>query len=156
MNVTSARLCLLLYWYFWRFSQPVQSLSLIWFFATPWTVAGQASLSFIISQDLLKLMSIESMMPSNHLVFCCPILLLTLIFPSIWVFSNELAFHIMWPKYWNFSISPLINVQDWFPLGLTGLISSESKGLSRVSPNTTVQKHQILGTQPSLWLVDSH
>jgi len=73
---------------------------------TPWTAACQASLSFIISQSLLKLMSIESVMPSNHLILCCPLLLLPSIFPSIRVFSNELALLIRWLEYWSFSISP--------------------------------------------------
>ena len=77
-------------------------------FATPWTVACQASLSITNSQSLLKLMSIESVMPSNHRILCCPLILLPSIFPSIRVFSNELALCIRWPKYWsfNFSISP--------------------------------------------------
>jgi len=70
-----------------------------------WTAAGQASLSFIISRSLLNLMSIESMITSNHLILCHPLLLLPSIFPSIRVFSNELALHIRWPKYWNFSLS---------------------------------------------------
>ena len=83
----------------------VHSLSCVWFFATPWTAARQASLSFTISQSLLKLMSIESMMPSNHFILCCPLLLLPLIFPSIRVFSNESALRIKWPKYWSFSFS---------------------------------------------------
>ena len=90
--------------------------------AVPWTVTCQASLSFTISWSLLKLMSIESMMPSNHLILCHPLLLL-LIFPSISVFSNELALHIMWPKYWSFIISPsneysgLVSFRiDWFDL----------------------------------------
>ena len=74
--------------------------------ATPWTAARQASLSFIISQSLLKLMSIELMMPSNHLILCLPSLLLHSIFPSIRVFSSESVLHIRWPKYWSFSISP--------------------------------------------------
>ena len=73
---------------------------------TPWTAACQASLSFTISQNLLKLTSIESVMPSNHLILCCPFLLLPSIFPSIRVFYNELALCIRWPKYWSFSISP--------------------------------------------------
>ena len=73
--------------------------------ATPWTAACQASLSFTISQNLLKLMSIESMMPSNHHVLCCPLFLLPSIFPSIRVFSSESALHIRWPKCWNFSFS---------------------------------------------------
>ena len=73
---------------------------------TPWTAACQAPPSSTISQSLLKLMSIESMMTSNHLILCCPLLLLPLIFPSIRVFSNELVLHIRWPKYWSFSITP--------------------------------------------------
>ena len=91
--------------------------------ATPWTAACQASLSITTSQSLLKLKSIESVMPSNHLIFCQPHLLLPSDFPSISVFSNESAFHIRWPKYWNFSISPsneypgLISFRiDWLDL----------------------------------------
>ena len=86
----------------------LQSLSCIWLFVTPWTAAHQASLSFTISWSLLKFMSIESVMPSNHLILCRPLLLPPSIFPSIRVFSNELALCIRWPKYWNFifSISP--------------------------------------------------
>ena len=85
----------------------VQSLSHVLLFATPWSAAHQASLSFTISWSLLKLMSIESVMPSNHLILCCP-LLMPSVFPSIRVFSNELALCIRWPKYWSFSfiISP--------------------------------------------------
>ena len=103
----------------------VQSLSCVQLFASPWTAAHQASLSFTISWSLLKLMSIESMMPSNHLVLCPPLLLPPLIFPSIRVFSNELALCIRWPKYWNFSFSitpsneysGLISFRmDWFDL----------------------------------------
>ena len=75
-------------------------------FATPWTAAHQTSLTFTISWSLLKLMSIESVMPSNHLILCCPHRLLPSIFPSIRVFSNESALHTRWPKYWSFSISP--------------------------------------------------
>ena len=86
----------------------VQSLSQVWLFATPWTAARQASLSITNPWSLLKLMSIESVMPSNHLILCCPLLLLPSIFPSIRVFSNESVLHIRWPKYWSFSfnISP--------------------------------------------------
>ena len=84
----------------------VQSLSHVWLFATPWTAAHQASLSITNSQNLLKPMSVESVMPSNHLVLCRPLLLLPSIFPSIRVFSKELALRIRWPKYWSFSISP--------------------------------------------------
>ena len=101
----------------------VQSLSRVWLFVTPWTAAHQASLSFTISRRLLKFMSIESIMPSNYLILCGPLLLLPLIFPSIRVFSNELALHIRWPKYWSFSFSPsneysgLISFRiDWFNL----------------------------------------
>ena len=91
--------------------------------ATRWTAAGRVSLSFTISCSLLKLMSIESVMQSNHLILCFPLLLLPPIFPSIRVFSNESVFHIKWPKYWSFSISPsneysgLISFRtDWFDL----------------------------------------
>ena len=86
----------------------VQSLNGVWLFVTPWTTARQASLSITNSHSLLKLMSIESVMPSNHLILCCPLLLLPSVFPSIRVFSNESALHIRWPKYWSFSfnISP--------------------------------------------------
>ena len=86
----------------------VQSLSRVWLFATPWTAARQASLSITNSQSLLKLMSVESVMPSNHLIFCHPLLLLPSIFPSIRVFSNESTLCMRWPKYWSFSfnISP--------------------------------------------------
>ena len=86
----------------------VQLLSCVQLFATPWTAACQASLSFTISWSLLKLMCIKSVMPSNHLIFCRPLLLLPSIFPSIKVFSNKSALRIRWPKYWSFifSISP--------------------------------------------------
>ena len=95
----------------------VQSLSRVQFFATPWAAARQAFLSFTISRSLLKLMSIESMMPSNYLVLCHPLLLLPSIFPSIRVFSNELALLIRWPKYWSFSF--IINPSNEY----SGLIS---------------------------------
>ena len=101
----------------------VKSLSRVWLFATPWTAACQASLSFINSQSFLKLMSIESVMPSNHLILCHSLLLLPSIFPSIRVFSNESILPIRWPKYWSFSVSPsseysgLISLRiDWFDL----------------------------------------
>ena len=83
----------------------VQSLSPVQLFVTPWTAARQASLSITNSQSLLKLMSIESVMPSNHLIFCCPLLLLPSVFPSISIFSNESVLRIRWPKYWSFSLS---------------------------------------------------
>ena len=93
---------------------------------------SQAPLSFTISWSLVRFMSIKSVTRCNHLILCCPLLLLSSIFPSIRVFSNELALRIRWLKYWSFSfsISPTMNIQDWFPLGLTGLISFPSKGLS--------------------------
>ena len=101
----------------------VQSLSRVRLFATPWTAARQASLSITNSWSLLKLMSIESVMPSNHFIFCHPLILPPSIFPSIRVFSNEPALYIRWPKYWSFSISPsneysgLISFRiDWFDL----------------------------------------
>ena len=83
----------------------VQLLSRVWRFATPWTTAHQASLSITNSRRLLKLMSIASVMPSNHLILCRPLLLLPSIFPSLRVFSNESVLHIRWPKYWSFSFS---------------------------------------------------
>ena len=83
----------------------VQWLNCVWLFVTPWTAARQASLSFIISWSLFKLMSIGSVIPSNHLLLFHPFLLLPSIFPSIRVFSNDLALHIRWPKYWSFSLS---------------------------------------------------
>ena len=85
---------------------------------TPWTAAHQASLSFTISWGLFKLMSIESVMPSNHLVLCCPLLLLPSIFPSIRVFSNESGLHIRWPKYWSFSIGPSNEYSRWMSLNI--------------------------------------
>ena len=89
---------------------------------TPWTVAHQASLSITNSQSLLKLMSIELVMPSNCLILCCPLPLLPSMFPSIKVLSIESILLISWPKYWSFSfsISPSKKIQDWFPLGLDG------------------------------------
>ena len=91
-----------------KLTHSVQSLSHVQLFATPWTAARQVSLSITNSQSLLKVMSIESVMPSNHLILCHPLLLLPSIFLSIRVFSNESALHVRWPKYWNFgfSISP--------------------------------------------------
>ena len=115
-------------------SQSVQSLSRVRLFETPWTAARQASLSITNSRSLLKLMSIESVMPCNHLILCHPLLLLPSIFPSIRVFSSESVLRTRWPKYW-ISASPSalpMNIQDWFPLGWTGWRSLQSKGLSRV------------------------
>ena len=133
---------------FYLFSS-VQSLSRVRLFATPWTAARQASLSITNSRSSPKPMCIELVMPSSHLILCRPLLLLPSIFPSIRVFSNESALRIRWPKYWSFSfnISPSNDTQDWSPLGWTGWISLQSKGLSRVFSNTTVQKHQFFGAQ---------
>ena len=123
----------------------VESLSHVQLFATLWTVTCQASLSFTISWNLLRLKSIESVMPSNHLILCHPLLLLPSIIPSIRVFFNELALRIRWPKYWSFSFSfsPSNEYSGLISLGWTGWISLQSKGLSRVFSNTTVQKHQF-------------
>ena len=130
----------------------VQSLSRVRLFAAPRTAARQASLSITNSRSLLKLMSIELVMPSNHLIFCCPLLLLPSIFPSIRVFSNESILSIRWPNYWSFSFnislsneySGLISFRmDWFDL-------LSVQGTLRVFSNTTVQKHQFCGTQLSL------
>ena len=124
----------------------VQSLNRVWLFATPWTAACQASLSFTISQSLLKLMSIESVMPSNHLNLCRP-LLLPSIFPSTRVFPKELVLRIRCSEYWSFSFSVrpfneysgLISFRmDWFDL----LAVQETQ---RVFSNTTIQKHQFFG-----------
>ena len=126
----------------------VQLLSCVWLFATPWTAAHQASLSITISQSLLKLISIESVMPSSCLVLFHS-LLLPSIFPSTRVFSNESAFESGDQNREgsaSASVLPLY-IQDGFPLGLTGLISLQSKGLLRVFSNTTVQKHQFFSTQ---------
>ena len=117
--------------------------------ATPWTAACQASLSIITSWSLLKLMSIKSVMPSNHLILCHPLLLLPSIFPSIRVFFNDPDGQSTGAAA-SASVLPM-NIQDWFPLGLTGWISLQSKGFSKVFPNTTVQKHQFFGPQLSLW-----
>ena len=123
-----------------KFMNSVQSLSHVQLFVTPWTEAHKASLSITNSRSLLKLMSIESVMPSNHLILCPPLLLLPSIFPKIKIFSNESALRIRWPKYWSFSfsISPF-NKHPGLIFRMTGWISLQSKGLSRVFSNTTVQ-----------------
>ena len=142
-------------WYshlFQNFLQFIVILSHVQLFANPWTAACQASLSITNSWSLPKFMSIESVMPSNQLILCCSLLFLPSIFPSIRVFSNESVLCISWPKYWNFSFSVSVlpmNIQEWFPLGLTIWISFQSKGISRVFSNTTVQKHHFFGAQLS-------
>ena len=129
----------------------VQALSHVQLFVTPWTAALQASLSITNSWSLLKLTSIESVMPSNHLILCRP-LLLPSIFPSIRVFPVTQFFASGGQSIGvsaSASVLP-VNIQDWFPLGLTSWISSQSKGLSRVFSNTTVQNHEFFGAQFSL------
>ena len=126
--------------------------SCVQLFVTLWTIECQASLSITNSQSLLKLMSIELVMSSNHLILCHPLLLLPSIFPSIRVFSKEPVLRIRWPNYWSFTSSSVLpmNIRNWFHLALTGLISLQSKRLSRVFSNTTVQKHQFVSAYRSL------
>ena len=105
--------------------------------------------------EFAKLTSIESVMPSNHLILCQPLVLLPSIFPSIRAFSSESVLCIRWPEYGvsaSASVLPM-NIQDWFPLGWMGWLSLQSKGLSRVFSNTTVKKHQFFGAQLSLWSI---
>ena len=130
----------------------VQSLSCVWLFAIPGIAAHQASLSITNSWSLHKFMFIESVMPFHHLILCCPLLLPPSIFPSIRVFSNESALYIRWPKYWSFSfnINPSNEHPGQSPLGWTGCISLQSKGLSRVFSNMTIQKHKFFNAQLSL------
>ena len=133
----------------------VQSLNCVWLFGTLWTTAHQASLSITNSQSLLKFMFIKLVMPSNHLILCHHLLLQPSIFPSIKVFSIESVFtsggqSIEASASASASVLPM-NIQDWFPLGWTCLISFQSKGLSWVFSNTTVQKHQFFCAQPPLW-----
>ena len=130
----------------------VQSLSHVQLFATPWTAAHHASPSISNSQSSLKLKSIESVMPSSHLIHCHPLLLLLSIFPSIRVFPNESVLCIRWPKYWSFSfsISPSNEYSGMISKRWTGWISLQSKGLSRVFSSTTIEKHQFFSTQLSL------
>ena len=118
----------------------------------PMDCSMPASLSITNSRGLLKLRSIESLMPSNHLILCHPLLLLPSILPSIRVFSNESVLHIRWQKYWSFSfsISPSSEYSGLIFFRVDWLISLQSKGLSRVFSNTTVQKHQFFSTQFSL------
>ena len=128
----------------------VQSLSRVQFFATPWTAACQASLSITNSWSLPKLMSSEWVITSNHLILCVP-LLMPSIFPCIKVFSNESPLRISGQSIGvlaSASVLPM-NTQDWSPLEWTGWISLQSKGLSRVFSNTTVQKHQFFSAQLS-------
>ena len=135
------------------FPSSVQSLSHVRLFVTPWTVAGQASLSITNSRSLLKLKSIESVIPSNHLILCRPLFLLPSIFPSIRVFSNESVLRITWPKYWSFSfsISPsneysgLFSFRmDWLDLlAVQGTLKSL---LQHHSSNASVLQHSAFFT----------
>ena len=133
-------------------SQSVQSLSHVQLFATPWTAAHQASLSIANSQSPPKPMSIESVMPSNHLILCCPFSSCLQSFPTSRSFQVSQLFPSGGQNIGvsaSTSVLPM-NTQDWFPLGRTGWISLQSKGLSRVFSDTTVQKHQFFGAQLSL------
>ena len=118
----------------------------------PWTAACQTSLSITNSQNLLKLMSIPSMMPSNHLILCRPFLLLPAIFPSIRVFSNELVLHIRWPKYWSFSfsISPSKEYSGLISFRMNWLDLLAVQGTLKIFSNTIVQKHQFFVVQLSI------
>ena len=139
-------------WHFWALSvQSVQSLSCVLLFVTPWTAARKASLSIPNSWSSPKLMSIELVKPYNHLILCCPLLLPPSISPNIRVFSNESALRIRWPKYWSFSfnISPSSEHPGLISFRMDWLDLLQSKGISRVFSNTTVQKHQYFGAQLS-------
>ena len=134
----------------------VQLPSHVQLFATPWTAACQASLSFTVSPSLLRLMFLELVIPSNHPLLCHPLFPLPSIFPRIRVFSNESALFIRWPQYWSFSNSPSNEYSGWFSLGWTGLMSLQSRGLSGVFSSTTIWEHQFFSSQPSLWFQLSH
>ena len=128
----------------------VQSLSHVRLFATPSTAARQASLSVTNSWSILKLTCVVSVMLYNYFILCHPLLLPPSIFPSIRIFSTESVLSIWWPKYWSFSISPSNEYPGLISFRMTGWISLQSKGPSRVFSNTTVQKHQFFGIQLSL------
>ena len=130
----------------------VESLSHVRLFATPWTAARQASLSITNTRSLPKPMSIVSVIPSKHLILCCPLLLLLSIFPSIRVFSNESALCIRWPKYWSFSfnISPSHEHPGLISFRMDRLDLLAVQGTLLRCSNTTVQEHQFFFTQLSL------
>ena len=138
-------------WFYLLWIRSDQSLIHVRLFATPWIAARQASLSISNSQSSLRLTSIESMMPSSHLILWCPLLLLPPIPPGSRVFSNESTLHMRWPKYWSFSFSiiPSKEIPGLISFRMDFRVSLQSKGLSRVFSNTTVQKHQFFGVQPS-------
>ena len=131
----------------------VQSFSRVQLFVTPWTAARQASLSITNSQSLLKLMSIVSVIASNHLILCRPLLLLPSIFPNIRVFSNESILCIRWPKYWSFIfiISPSNEYSEPISFRIDWLDLFAVQGTLKSLLHTTVQKHQFFGAQLSLW-----
>ena len=131
----------------------VQKLCRVRLFLTPWTATHQDSLSITNSQSLLKLMSIESVMPSNYLILYHPLLLLLSIFARIRVFSGESVLCIRWPKYWSFSfsISPSNEYSGLISFRMDWLDLLTVQGISRIFSNTTVQKSQFFGTQLSLW-----
>ena len=136
-----------------QFESSVQfSRSVVLNLATPWTATPQASLSITNSQSLLRLMSVELVILSNHLILYRPLLLPPSIFPNIRVFSNESVLCIKWPKYWSFSfsISPSNEYSGLISFRMDWLDLLQSKGLSRVFSNTTVQKHQFFDAQLSL------
>ena len=130
----------------------IQSLSCVQLFASPWIAACQAFLSTTNSWSLLKLMSIESVIPSNHLILCRPLLLRPSIFPSIRVFSNEPVLHIRGPKYWSFSfsINPSIEYSGMMSFRIDWLDILAVQGTLKVFYNTTVQKHHFFNIQFSL------
>ena len=138
-----------MYYHILQFSQFSSVAHHVWLFVIPWIAACQASRSITNSQSLLKLMSIDSVMPFNHLILCCPLLFLLSASGS---FSRGQFFLLGGQSIGvsaSVSLIPM-NIQDWFILGMTGWISLQSKGLSRVFSNTTVQKHQFFGAQLSL------
>ena len=131
----------------------VQSLSHVPVFVTPWTTARQASLSITNSLSLLKLMPIESVIPSSYLFLCHPLLLLPSIFPSIRSFQMSQFFPSGGQSIGVSAPTSVLsmNIQDWSPLGWTGWVSLQSKVFSRVFSSTTVRKHPFFSAQPSLW-----
>ena len=147
----------ILHWLSYLFLGPavqfnsVQSLSHVHLFVTPWITAHQASLSITNSRSSSKLMCIELVMPSSHLILCRPLLLLPPTPPSIRVFSNESTLWMRWPKYWSFASASVLpmSTQDWSALGRTGWTFLQSKGISRVFSNSRAQNHQFFSTQLS-------
>ena len=131
----------------------VQSLSHVWLFAMPWTATPQTSLSFTVSWSLLRLRSTELVMPSNHLILCCPLLLFSSIFPSTRVFSSESGLRIRWPKYWSFSltISPSKGYSGLISFRINWLDLLVVQGILKSLSSTTIGKHQFFSSQPSLW-----